>query len=137
MNGSPVLPLVPGAENFTRLRLTVGPFPVAFLGSRFAQTILARLRLGVTDLAASSSARTGCSPLCDCRRDHETVSHFLLHCLLHARHRTVMFQAVHTVFQGDITEEVLLGVAPVPRSKDRLVVVNAVFAFVMATGRRI
>ena len=126
-----------GVENFTRLKLTVGPFAVAFLGSRLAQVLLARLRLGVCKLALSTSIRSGVSPMCACGTGMESVSHFLLRCPLHAPHRVVMFRAVRTVFQGIITEEVLLGVVPGLCSRGRMVIVNAVYAFVIATRRRI
>ena len=126
-----------GVENFTRLKLTVGPFAVAFLGSRLAQVLLGRLRLGVCKLALSSGLRTGVSPWCECGVDLESVCHFLLHCSLHAVHRVGMLRVVRTVFNGPITEEVLLGVVPGLCSRDRLVIVNAVYAFVIATRRRI
>ena len=126
-----------GVENFTRVRLTVGPFKIAFLGSRLAQVLLARLRLGVCELSLSASIRSGISPMCTCGIDMESVCHFLLHCPLHAHHRIVMFRAVHTVFVGSITEEILLGVVPGLSSRDHLVIVNAVYAFVIATRRRI
>ena len=75
--------------------------------------------------------------MCTCGFDMESVCHFLLHCPLHARHRVAMFRAVHTVFQGTITEEVLLGVFPGLSSRGHLVIVNAVYAFVIATRRKI
>ena len=69
--------------------------------------------------------------------DFESVSHFLLHCPLHASLRVELFRAVRSVFRGSITEEVLLGVLPGLCSHDRLAIVNAVYAFVIATRRRI
>ena len=130
---------------FAQIRPEIGPFSVAFLGSRRAQVTLARLRLGCSDLAASR-ARTdrSVSPLCKCGVN-ETVQHFLLECPLLSPPRRVMFDCVQLALsQISLPSDpfsllcVILGTSEHRMSRDaRLAVVRAVFNFVVASKRRV
>ena len=127
-----------GLDSLCRLRVSVDRWSVVPLGSRPAQTTLARLRIGHCRLNFRLSRfDSDISPLCACGLS-ESVSHFLLICPLHSVHRERMFSTVATVFRGVINEDILLGSAAVPRDASALtIIVHAVYDFVKACGRRI
>ena len=123
-------------DRLSRLRVTVGLWRVAGVGSRRAQVLLAGLRMGCSQLGAhrclvdtSVSSRCRCGGL-------ESASHFLLDCRLHAAHRAPMLAAVRGVWEAAITEGVLLGDDSVRMSHQaHSVISDAVFKFVVSSGR--
>ena len=128
--------------SFSSIRLGIGPFPVAFLGPRPAQTTLARLRLGHSRLAESRARfDPSVSPLCVCGVP-ESVPHFLLECPLHSAPRRALFSSVSRVFPLGATLptdphallSLLLGTAQLPLASQRAIV-TAVFSFVKSTSR--
>ena len=127
-----------GIDSLSRLRITVQRWKVVPLGSRPAQTCLARLRLGHCKLNGHCSRLdSSVSPLCDCGQP-ETVSHFLMDCPRYQLQRERMFHTISGFYDGVINEEVLLGSSSIPRSlADLSKIVFAVFNFVRDTGRLI
>lgn len=130
-------------HTFSQIRLEIGPFAVAFLGRRKAQVTLARLRLGHLELAESLSRfDRSVSPFCQCAVV-ESVSHFLLHCPLHAHARARMYDAVLDAADSPSLPSnshdllsLLLGTLPGRFSRaSSLSIVNAVFAFVLSASR--
>ena len=132
-------------HTFSQIRLGIGPFAVAFLGSRKAQVTLARLRLGHCDLAESRSRfDSTLSPFCACGVV-ESVSHYLLYCPRYSHARSVMFSAVLSAIDGlsslpsdsGLLLSLLLGTYPGLSRTVSLRVVDAVFAFVVSTSRSV
>ena len=81
-----------------------------FVGTRKAQTVLARLRFGHCRLAASQYRfNLLASPFCRCQLEHETVSHFLLECSYFDQQGVRLMAAESEVYNGPVTEEILLG----------------------------
>jgi len=127
-----------GIDSLSRLRVTVQRWRVVPLGSRAAQTCLARLRIGHCKLSAHRARfDSSVSHLCDCGHI-ETVSHFLLSCPLYHLPRERMLHTIRAFYDGVVNEEVLLGSSESPKSiADMSKVVNAVFDFVKDTGRSV
>ena len=132
-------------HTFSQIRLGIGPFSIAFLGTRREQVTLARLRLGHSELAESSARfDPSLSPMCPCGVI-ESVPHFLLECPLHSAARAEMFSetlqaAGLAALPSDSLQllSLLLGTAPtrIPRAASRAIVAS-VFAFVTRTSRSV
>ena len=133
-------------HTFSQIRLEIGPYSIAFLGSRKAQVTLARLRLGHCDLAESRARfDPSVSPFCVCGVV-ESVSHYLLYCPRYSRARAVMFTDVLNAIDAltclpsdsGLLLSLLLGTFPGGLSRAvSLRIVNAVFAFVVSTSRSV
>ena len=112
---------------------------VFFEGDRAEQTVLARLRLGHCALAASASRWSDLlCRMCQCGSDEETVAHFLLRCPLYTEERKRLISTVSKVFNGELTEEALLGAGGTKIPKEHLrTIAKAVYQFVLDTQREI
>ena len=101
--------------------------------------VLARLRLGHCALAAAESRWSLFkSAVCGCGYEEESVEHFLLQCPQYECERQVLFDSVKRVFDGVITEEVLLGGGTAKIAlTDRQKISQAVYRYVEMTGREI
>jgi len=101
-----------GCEHLSRVQLGVRPVPLFFIGSRRTQTTLARLRFGHVNLNAHLFRfKSVESPYCACGDAEETVSHYLIDCVLYENQRRRMMQTVCAVLPvgTDPTENILLG----------------------------
>ena len=129
------------SDHLFRIKPAVAKTPVFFRGKRAEQTTLARLRLGHCRLAAHSARwQPEVQRVCDCARESERVGHFLLRCPIHAECRRELMDEVATVYDGVVTEELLLGTenAAGRLSMDQKCFISrAVFAFVERTNREI
>jgi len=125
-----------GMQHLSRLRVDVSKPTAFFVGTRRQQTVLARLRFGTCGLNASRSRwYAGVNEECVCGQT-ETVRHFLLECELYNIARRDMIAAIRTVWNGVITEDVLLGGSGVPMLAEAWkTVVAAVANFVFNTRR--
>ena len=126
-------------DYLSRIKVGVQRSPVFFTGPRQQQNILARLRFGHCGLAASDSRWCPfLSSVCACGFQQETVEHYLLYCPLHDALRARLIERVARVFKGPLTEELLLGCGvQILELKHRVLISDAVFKFVLSTGRDI
>lgn len=126
-------------DHLSRVKPGIECRRIYFTGSRHEQTILARLRLGHCGLATSESRWCPfVSCICACGFEQETVEHFLLRCPNFDTERAQLVQDVRNVFDGPITEELLLGGgSQAVDFEDRVVISDSVFRFVQRTGRDI
>ncbi len=126
-----------GRDCLGRIFGEVGKREVITVGTRREQSVLAKLRLGYCSLNGSRHRWCGFDvlPLCECGLI-ESVAHFLLACPSYALPRLALMATVSSVFNGDITEEVLLGSPGVPVSiMVRSFISTAVADFVRVTNR--
>ena len=126
-------------DHLSRIKPGVSKTPIFFEGSRAEQTTLARLRFGHCGLVAS--ARRWLAPgtrVCDCGSSEETVRHFLLQCPIHSKQRKELVCSVNQVYDGEVTEELLLGT---PGRRIDLAaqktISSAVHKFVLATKKEL
>ena len=127
------------SDHLSRIKPGVSRSPIFFEGDRAEQTCLARLRLGHCGLRASSRrwSMLG-SRMCACESDEETVAHFLLRCPIFSNARLKMMLTTGKVFDGDLTEETLLGSSGVRIDlESRRTISSAVYQFVLETKKEL
>lgn len=124
-------------DHLFRIKPGVSKSRIFFEGNRAEQTILARLRLGHCGLAASTCRWSAlCSRICDCETEEETVAHYLLRCPIFSKARRQMISAIEQVFDGEATEDVLLGSNGVRIDfESRRTISSAVHQFVLETKK--
>ena len=126
-------------EHLFRIKPDVARQAVYFKGNRAQQTTLARLRLG-HNLLASSQSRWNLfhSPNCECKLARETVRHYLLQCPLYECERACLMNSISQVYEGLVTEEVLLGANLKGVSQEQSIeIAHAVYQFVVDTRKEV
>lgn len=122
-------------DHLFRIKPGVSKNRVSFEGSRAEQTTLARLRFGHCRLAASTCRWSPpSSRICSCESEEETVAHYLLRCPIFSEARRKMLSTIEPVFDGEVTEDVLLGSSGIRINFDsRKEISSAVHQFVLET----
>ena len=114
---------------------------------RSADISYARMILNSTNLNHDMhKMRLAESPNCECNQDRETVEHHVLQCRNHEKERKEMMEEIQRIWMQNkksgclnVSVEMLLG----PKFSDKLTkeeddaVKNALFVFLMSTGKKI
>ena len=107
-----VFALQTGVDHLSNVQLGVRAVNRFFLGDRYTQTTLARLRFGHSDLAAHKAKHDQTiSSMCECGTEEETTEHFLLRCTLFDIERYPLLWYVQRTFLDDlpVNANMLLG----------------------------
>ena len=124
-------------DGLFRLKPGVARTPAFFVGSRAEQTVLARLRLGKSKLAAHRARWDTVDRQCDCGMSEESAHHYLLECPQHSAQRRRLLTEVKSTYPGRITENILLGVGAGPSLDQRRAISTAVYGFIRDTKKEL
>ena len=101
-----------GVDHLSNVQLGVRAVKRFFVGDRYTQTTLARLRFGHSDLAAHKAKHDdSISSMCECGFEEETSEHFLLRCSIFDSERSPLVRYVHSMFpeMTTVSASMLLG----------------------------